>query len=84
MKPSTEIEYSLAQNSKVSLKICNMLGQKIYTLVNENKPAGIFRVSWNGMDKQQRQVSSGIYFYRLVVTGEKTNKIFIKKMIKLQ
>ena len=80
--PSTEIEYSLAKNSKVSLKIFNMLGQKIYTLVNENKPSGIFRVSWNGREKQQIQISSGIFFYRLLFTEQKTNKIFSKKINK--
>jgi len=77
--PETVIRYSIPDASEsytVTLKIFNVLGQEIATLVNEQKTAGYYETKFNGMDQ-----SSGIYFYQLSVTG--SNKTFkeIKKMI---
>jgi hypothetical protein len=63
--PTTTINYSLKENSKVELKIYNIKGQLIKTLVNEFKPAGEHSVIWNGTDDSGKPVSSGIYFYKL-------------------
>ena len=82
--PGTEIKYSLASPGKVTLQVFNMLGQKVKTLIYENKPAGDFSVSWDGKDELQTSVASGIYFYKLEVNGKDFSEVFIKKMIKLQ
>ena len=49
----------------VSLKIYNILGQEIVTLVDEPKEPGYYAVTWDGRDAVGRDVGSGVYFYRL-------------------
>ncbi len=66
--PWTSINYSLGQRTDVDLSIYNSLGQKIVTLVDETKPAGEYVVRWNGRDSNGREVSSGVYFYKLETT----------------
>jgi hypothetical protein len=63
--PATQITYRLPQPGVVSLKIYNVQGQLVRTLVNEYKPAGTHSISWNGRSDLGMKVSSGIYFYRL-------------------
>ena len=63
--PSTKIKYSIPQNVRretgnVSLKIYDVLGREVATLVNEEKPAGEFEVEFDG-----NKLTSGIYFYQL-------------------
>jgi len=64
----------------VTLKIYNMLGQEVKTLVNEQKSAGTFNVVWNGDNDFGNKVASGTYIYR-VIAGQ---NIFTKKMILLK
>jgi hypothetical protein len=78
--PTTTINYSLKENSKVSLKIYNIKGQKIKTLVNDVLPAGEYSAIWNGRDSNGNQVSSGIYFYKLKAGDFQK----VKKMILLK
>ncbi len=71
--PSTNIEYSLPEQSNVRLTIFNMLGQEVATLINnESKKAGVHTVNWNA-----GSVASGIYFYRLSVG----HRVFTKRMM---
>jgi hypothetical protein len=63
--PSTVISYQLAVNSRVSLKIYNMLGQEVRTLVKGYETAGYKQVRWDGKDHAGNSVSSGVYIYRL-------------------
>jgi hypothetical protein len=58
--PNTTIQYALPSVSDVKLTVFNLLGQEVATLVNENKPAGTYTVSFNGS-----RCASGLYFYRL-------------------
>jgi hypothetical protein len=67
--PVTNIHYSVSNKSKAShtsLKIYNILGQKVRTLVDGPQSAGSFEVIWNGKDDKGNDLSSGIYFYTLV------------------
>lgn len=59
--PSTVISFQLPVSSYVTLTVYNLLGQEVTTLVNEEKTEGTYEVRWNASD-----VSSGVYFYRLV------------------
>jgi len=71
--PQTKISFQTNRFESVTLKIYDVLGKEIATLVNEEKPTGIYEVEYNpGL------LSSGIYFYQL-----KTNKGFVqtKKLI---
>ncbi len=72
----TNISYSLKEEAAVSLKIYNIRGQLVKTLVQERKPAGFYTVGWNGTNQNGETVASGVYLYRLNV-GEEN---FTKKM----
>ncbi|MDP3150187.1 MAG: T9SS type A sorting domain-containing protein [Ignavibacteria bacterium] len=63
--PTTMIKYAIPQNAVVTLSIYNMLGQKIKTLVSEQKNAGTYSVQWNGDNEFGQKVSSGAYIYRI-------------------
>ncbi|MCP4709876.1 MAG: T9SS type A sorting domain-containing protein, partial [Planctomycetes bacterium] len=63
--PSTTIAYKLPQSSRVSLKVYNISGQLVRSLVDEHKPAGNYEVVWGGNDNQGQAVSSGKYLYTL-------------------
>jgi hypothetical protein len=69
--PTTVISYKLPVNSYVTLKVYDLLGREVATLVDETKDAGSYSVQWNASG-----FSSGIYFYRL----EANEKREIKKM----
>ncbi|MDQ7799218.1 MAG: FlgD immunoglobulin-like domain containing protein, partial [Candidatus Edwardsbacteria bacterium] len=55
----------LPKAGRVSLKIYNVTGQLVKTLVSGDQPAGSYAVSWDGRDGDNRQLSNGIYFYHL-------------------
>lgn len=63
--PQTSISYQLPVFSKVTLKVYDVLGQEVRTLVSENMPVGYHSVVWDGRNELGRKVTSGIYFYRL-------------------
>jgi len=67
--PSTTIRYQLPKTTEVVLKIYNIFGQEVRTLVNARQPVGMNAVVWDGRDQSGKEVSSGIYIYRLQ-TGE--------------
>ncbi len=58
--PSTVIEYSLPKGEFVSLKVYNLLGQEVETLVNQSQNAGTYRVQFDAS-----RLTTGVYFYRL-------------------
>ncbi len=64
--PVTQIRYTLPQNTNVQLKIYDILGREVKTLVNSEQPAGGYIVEWNGTNNFNTQVSSGMYIYRIV------------------
>lgn len=63
--PTTKIAFELPQSENVSLKIYNINGELIRTVTNENLPAGHFEKVWDGKNDFGKEVSSGIYIYRL-------------------
>lgn len=67
--PTTVIEYSIPVTSRVSVRIYNILGQVVRTLVDENKLAGTYSVIWDGTNNSGKPVTSGVYFY-LVKTDD--------------
>ncbi len=67
--PGTTIRFYLPRTSRVRLEIFDILGRKIRTLVEGVRPAGEHRVTWDGRDGSARQVSGGVYFYRLESEG---------------
>ena len=81
--PSTTIKYSIppllnsnfASTTSVQLKIYDILGKEITTLVNEEKPAGTYKVKWD-----VKNLAGGVYFYRIIIG----NYTAVKKMIYLK
>ncbi|MBK8947158.1 MAG: endo-1,4-beta-xylanase [Ignavibacteriae bacterium] len=73
--PITSINYNIAYTTKVSLKIFDILGREIQTLVNEVKSPGRYNISFNAQN-----ISSGVYFYQLTAG----NFSSIKKLIVLK
>jgi hypothetical protein len=66
---NTKIHYELAQDSDVTVKIFNLFGNEIITLINEEQSAGNKMVTWNAFDKNGSAVSSGEYFCQLKAGG---------------
>ncbi len=58
--PSTTIKYSIPNQTNVTIKVFDVLGSEIITLLNEEKPAGNYEVTWDASG-----FSSGVYFYKL-------------------
>jgi hypothetical protein len=63
--PSTSIKYAISSRQFVQLKVYDVLGNEIATLVNEEKPAGVFEVQFNVTQDSRPAMSSGVYFYKL-------------------
>lgn len=75
--PSTKIYFSLAVDSKVNLKVFNVLGQEVTTLYNNDLSAGVHYITFNA-----NNLNSGVYLYRLEAHGaDGTNFVEVKKMI---
>lgn len=70
--PETSIKYQLSAISFVSLKVFDVLGREVATLVNEEKPAGTYTINFNA-----EGLSSGVYFYRI----NAGNFVQIKKLV---
>jgi len=67
--PSTTIRFGLPRATSVTLKIYNLLGAEITTLLDEMRPAGFHAAIWDGRDRLGQPVASGIYVYQLVGDG---------------
>lgn len=75
--PTTTINYSLKENTFVSLKVFNLVGQEIATLANTDKQAGNYSVTF---DLTEYGLSSGVYFYKLVAGDfSETKKMIVTK-----
>lgn len=73
--PVTTIRYELPKASRVLLKVYDVLGQEVATLVDQEEPAGVYSVQFNG-----RSLGTGIYFYRLQAGSfTETKKLILMK-----
>ena len=77
LKLKTTIDFNLSRPSIFNLSIYNIKGELIKTLVNENEKAGEHSVLWNGKNSKGKEVTNGIYIYRILVN----DKTFSKKML---
>jgi hypothetical protein len=76
--PATKIKYSIPKSSNVVIKVFDVLGKEVTTLVNEYKPAGTYELTWNAASADG--LPSGVYFYQL----RAGNFIQTKKMLLLK
>jgi hypothetical protein len=73
---NTTFRYGLPVSTQVNIKIYDIAGRLVKSLVNEKKKAGYYTINWKGKDSNNRKVSSGIYFYRIKAGNyEKTRKM---------
>jgi FlgD Ig-like domain len=78
--PETTISLNLNESEKVSVQVFNLKGQLVKTLIDEQLPAGISSILWNGKDSKDKPVSSGMYFYKIITNKEKlTGKMLLLK-----
>ena len=76
----TLIQYQLAEESWVSLRIYNIQGQAVRTLADEQQEVGYYTVPWDGRDDLGVGVATGLYFYRIQAgTYTKTMKMLLLK-----
>jgi len=78
--PTTNISYTIPEQSQVRLTIYNMLGQVVTTLVNEVQNSGTYELTWNGKSEAGINVSTGVYIYQLSTN----NFIATRKMMLLK
>ena len=76
--PSTTISYQLTTDTKVSLRIYDLLGREVAALEDEDKPAGYHEVRWNAP-----AYSSGMYVYQLLYNDLQGNRQFHRKTMLL-
>ena len=76
----TKISYFIDQQKKVQVSIYNAKGQLINKLIDNVVDAGFHLITWNGKDRTGKNVSSGVYFYKL----NTSKSVSIKKMILMQ
>ena len=74
--PVTKIDFSLPLDAKVSIKLYDITGREVKTLVNDQRTAGYYTVQFNGSD-----ISSGTYFYRIMTKSSGADYIMTKKMV---
>lgn len=63
--PETTIKYSVGEATQVSIKVYNLTGQHVSTLLDRYHTAGEYQARWNGFNEQGAAVSSGTYFYKM-------------------
>ena len=75
--PSTIIPYQLPAPTRVRLEVFNILGQRVATLVDGERPAGFHTATWNATDAAGRGVASGVYLYRMLGGGERLTRSMV-------
>ncbi len=78
--PETRIDFSLKDAGRATLKIYNVKGQLVKTLVDDRLDQGNHSITWHGTDNSNHRVSSGVYLYRLETDGySSTQKMLLLK-----
>ena len=78
--PITKMYYTLPKRSLVSVKVYNMLGKEVVTLLEKEQSFGKYSISWNGQNNFGKQVSSGVYFAEIRASGKRRiNKMLLMK-----
>ena len=83
--PSTTIKFSIAASVFADVAVYDVLGRRIATLASEELKPGFYSTTWNGTDNNGLAVSSGVYYVRMLATGEQNvgfsavQKLLLKK-----
>ena len=79
--PVTRISFSLPRQSKVSLKVFDVLGKEVATLIDDDKTAGYHTIEWTGSGSSNIRVASGVYFYKIEARSTIETYVSMKKML---
>ncbi len=85
--PSTTIKYQLAAQSKVTIRVFNLLGQEVKTLIDGVEASGAHQLQWDGKNNFGSGVATGVYFYRIEtnsVAAARSSFVQVKKMMLLR
>ncbi len=75
--PETNIRFDLQKKDFVNLQIYDINGKLVKTLINNEKQAGIFNITWDGKNALGRSVASGVYIYRIITRSQDMSKKMI-------
>lgn len=80
--PTTTIQYSVSERSRVRLSVFDLAGKEIAVLLDALQDPGYHEARWNAKDARGQSVSSGVYFYRMTANGTNDEVLFsrVKKM----
>jgi hypothetical protein len=74
--PETMISYTVPVRSRIILKIYNILGQEVKTLIDGKTDPGVFEIRWDGTNQNRQVVGSGTYIYQISIRSEDGKKTF--------
>ncbi|HET6274169.1 MAG TPA: T9SS type A sorting domain-containing protein, partial [Bacteroidota bacterium] len=78
--PSTVIRYAVPADGSVSLKVYDIAGREVATLVNDHQAAGTYELRFSGQNSSGRALASGVYFYQIKSGGfSETRKMLLLK-----
>jgi hypothetical protein len=78
--PGTEIRFDLPETGRVRIVVYDVAGREVETLVDETRPAGLWQVRWDGLNKNGEPAATGIYFCRMETPGS----TLTTKMVKIR
>jgi hypothetical protein len=76
----TTVTYSIPEDSRVSVKVFNVLGAEVRTLVDQHQKANTYQATWDGKDAEGKSVASGVYFCTMEAGefSQTTKMVFMK------
>ena len=78
--PTTSFDYAVSNQTFVGIKVYNLLGQEVRTLVSEEKGVGVYKAVWDGKDNVGTEVPSGMYLYKMIAGSfSETKKMMFLK-----
>ncbi|MDP2885036.1 MAG: S8 family serine peptidase [Ignavibacteria bacterium] len=75
--PTTTIRYSVPAQGRVRLRVFDLVGREVASLVDEEEASGSYLINWRGTDNYGRPLASGVYFYKLDGPGQQITKKLI-------
>jgi len=79
--PSTTIKFSVEKTAFTDVAVYNVIGQKVKTLAAEVLAPGYYTTTWNGTDDNNRAVTTGVYFVRMVANGDDVQFTDLRKLL---
>ena len=82
--PSTTIKFAVEKTAFADVAVYNVIGQKVKTLAAEVLTPGFYTTTWNGTDDNGQSVTTGVYFVRMVATGNNAEFSALRKLLLLK